>query len=184
MPVGNAVKYSASITPNEQIDLAFKSGGYVGSIMQVRGADGRMRSLDLGDYVKAGTVLASVRSAEYQDRIAQAEADLAKAQAAHEQSKLSFERTSALFVADAIEHNFHDVNKLLPTYAVLSRMRVTSSTDVLASAERVIDHIISTYSQPNLTPEQIRSKAATHDDPLHEFSNICRCEPESLWKGL
>jgi RND family efflux transporter MFP subunit len=97
MSVGNAAKYSASITPNEQIDLAFKSGGYVGSIMQVRGADGRMRSLDLGDYVKAGTVLASVRSTEYQDHIQQAEADLAKAQAAHEQARLSFERTSTLF---------------------------------------------------------------------------------------
>jgi RND family efflux transporter MFP subunit len=97
MPVGKAASYSASITPNEQIDLTFKSGGYVGSIKQVRGADGRMRSLDMGDYVKAGTVLASVRSSEYRDRIQQAEADLAKAQAAHEQAKLSFERFSTLF---------------------------------------------------------------------------------------
>jgi multidrug efflux system membrane fusion protein len=56
-----------------------------------------MRSLDMGDYVKAGTVLASVRSSEYQDRIEQAEADVAKAQAAHEQAKLGFERTSTLF---------------------------------------------------------------------------------------
>jgi multidrug efflux system membrane fusion protein len=60
-------------------------------------SSGRMRSLDMGDYVKAGTVLASVRSSEYRDRIQQAEADLAKAQAAHEQAKLSFERFSILF---------------------------------------------------------------------------------------
>jgi multidrug efflux system membrane fusion protein len=97
VPVGKAASYSASITPNEQVDLTFKSGGYVASIRQVRGADGRMRSLDLGDYVKAGTVLASVRPSDYQDRIHQAEAALANAQAAHEQAKLSFERTSTLF---------------------------------------------------------------------------------------
>jgi multidrug efflux system membrane fusion protein len=83
--------------PNEQVDLTFKSGGYVGSITQRRGSDGRVRPLDVGDHVKAGTVLASVRSAEYQDRIQEVEAELAKAQAAHEQAKLSYERTSTLF---------------------------------------------------------------------------------------
>jgi RND family efflux transporter MFP subunit len=95
--LGNVARYSASIMPNEQIDLTFKSGGYVGSITQRRGADGRVRPLDIGDYVKAGTVLASVRASEYQDRIQLAEAELAKAQAAHEQAKLSYERTSTLF---------------------------------------------------------------------------------------
>jgi hypothetical protein len=55
---------------------------------------------------------------------------------------------------------------------------------VLASAERLIDQIISTYSGPNLTPEQIQSKAAKRDDPLRDFSTICRGELESLWKGL
>jgi hypothetical protein len=71
-----------------------------------------------------------------------------------------------------------------PTYAVLSRIRVSSATDVLASAERVVDQIITTYSEPNLTPEEIRSRAAKRDDPLRDFSSICRCELESLWKGL
>jgi multidrug efflux system membrane fusion protein len=97
MPVGDATSYSASITPNAQIDLTFKSGGYVSSIRQVRSSDGRVRSLDMGDYVKAGTVLASVRASEYQDRIQEAQADLGKAQAAHEQAQLSFERISTLF---------------------------------------------------------------------------------------
>jgi multidrug efflux system membrane fusion protein len=97
IPLNKIARYSASIAPNEQIDLTFKSGGYVGTIAQRRGADGRIRPLDVGDYVKAGTVLASVRPTEYQDRIQQAEADLAKAQAAHEEAKLSFERTSTLF---------------------------------------------------------------------------------------
>jgi hypothetical protein len=91
---------------------------------------------------------------------------------------------SARAVADAMEHHFQDPNKLVPTYAVLSRIRVSSSADVLASAERVVQHIIASYAQPNLTPEEIHSKAANRDDPLRDFSSICRLELESLWQGL
>jgi hypothetical protein len=101
-----------------------------------------------------------------------------------EQLYSDFINESARVLADAMEHNFHDPNKLVPTYAVLSRIRVSSSTDVLTSAERVVDHIIATYSEPNLTPEEIQSMAAKHDDPLLDFSDICRRELESLWKGL
>jgi len=94
--VGKAAKYSASIVPNEQTELIFKSGGYVASIMQVKGADGRMRSLDVGDRVKRGIVMARIRSGEYQDHITQAKADLAKANAIYKQAKLSFHRAEVL----------------------------------------------------------------------------------------
>ena len=102
-----------------------------------------------------------------------------------EQLYSDFISESARAMVDAIAHSFQDPNKLAPTYAVLSRIRVSSSTDVLASAERVVDQIISTYSEPNLTSEEIQSRAAAKDDdPLRDFSTICRCELESLWKVL
>ena len=100
-----------------------------------------------------------------------------------EQLYSDFISESARAFADALQHNFQDLDKLIPTYALLSRIRVSSSAAVLASAERLIDQIISTYSGPNLTPEQIQSKAAKRDDPLLDFSSICRGELESLWKG-
>jgi hypothetical protein len=101
-----------------------------------------------------------------------------------EQLYSEFIGESARALADAMEHNFRDLNKLVPTYAILGRIRVSSSSDVLASAERVVDHIISTYSEPNLTPEEIQSMAARREDPLRDFSNICRRELDSLWDGL
>jgi hypothetical protein len=101
-----------------------------------------------------------------------------------EQLYSEFISESARALADAMEHNFRDLNKLIPTYAVLGRIRVSSSNEVLASAERVVDHIMATYSKPNLTPEDIQSMAAKREDPLRDFSDICRCELESLWKGL
>ena len=111
LSVGKAARYSASIVPNEQIELMFKSGGYVGAITQVRGADGRIRALDVGDFVKAGTVLASVRPTDYRDRITQAEADLAKAKAAQEQAKLSFDRASILFTGESATKPEYDQAK-------------------------------------------------------------------------
>ena len=94
---GSETRYSANIVPNAQVDLAFKSGGYVQSIRQVRGADGRMRNLDTGDWVAQGTVLAVVRQKDYLDQREQAKAQLARAQADHEQAKLNFDRTTALY---------------------------------------------------------------------------------------
>ncbi|HMC73259.1 MAG TPA: hypothetical protein VKG87_03065, partial [Terriglobales bacterium] len=70
---GSETRYSANIVPNAQVDLAFKSGGYVVSIRQVRGADGRMRNMDTGDWVTRGTVLAVVRQQDYTDRREQAQ---------------------------------------------------------------------------------------------------------------
>jgi iron-sulfur cluster repair protein YtfE (RIC family) len=87
-------------------------------------------------------------------------------------------------MADAIQHDLQDPNMLTPAYALLSRIRLSSSTNVLASAERVIQHIINTYSEPNLTPQEIQPKAAKAEDPLREFSNICRAELEAMQKQL
>jgi hypothetical protein len=66
-----------------------------------------------------------------------------------EQLYSDFISESAHALADAVHHNLQDPNNLTPTYALLSRMRLSSSTDVLASAERVIQHIVNTYSEPN-----------------------------------
>jgi hypothetical protein len=101
-----------------------------------------------------------------------------------EQLYSEFISESSRALADAMEHSSEGLNKLIPTYAVLNRVRVSSTTDVLASAERVIEHIMAAYSGPNLTPNEIQSKAAHRDDPLRAFSNICRSELESLWQGL
>jgi multidrug efflux system membrane fusion protein len=94
---GSETRYSANIVPNAQVDVAFKSGGYVVSIRQIAGIDGRLRSVDTGDWVSRGTVLAVVRQQDYTDRREQAQAQLARAQADYDHAKLSFDRTSNLY---------------------------------------------------------------------------------------
>src|SRR5246500_5701216 len=101
-----------------------------------------------------------------------------------EQLYSDFISESAHALADAIQHNLQDPNNLTPAYALLSRIRLSSSIDMLASAERIIQHIINTYSEPNLTPEEIQSRAAKREDPLREFSDICRAELEAMHSQL
>jgi multidrug efflux system membrane fusion protein len=54
--VGSAARYSASIVPYTQVNLAFQSGGYVDHVRQVKSANGGMRNIDQGDWVTKGTV--------------------------------------------------------------------------------------------------------------------------------
>src|SRR4029077_16678339 len=77
---------------------------------------------------------------------------LAKRVFYREQLYSDFISESAHALADAIQHNLQDPNNLTPAYALLSRIRLSSSSDVLASAERVVEHIINTYSESRESP--------------------------------
>jgi RND family efflux transporter MFP subunit len=95
--VGNAARYSASIVPSSQVNLAFQSGGYINRIRQVKGTDGNMRNIDQGDWAAEGTVLAVVDQQNYQDKLSQAKSQLAAYQAELDKAKLTFDRTSTLY---------------------------------------------------------------------------------------
>ncbi len=94
---GSSNTYSANIQPYQQVDLAFKSNGYLESIRQVRDANGHMRNIDQGDWVKKGAVLATVSQDDYQQKLQQANAQLDRAKASYERAKLSFDRMETLY---------------------------------------------------------------------------------------
>ena len=96
-----------------------------------------------------------------------------------------FINESARLIVDALERDVGDLKNLIPAYALVSRIRLSSSPDVLASAEGVIAEIIGTYSKPNITLEQIRSRPTIgDDDPLRRFSDVCRAELESMQRQM
>lgn len=114
--------YSASILPNRQVNLAFKVNGFVESIYQVRGPDGRPHSVDIGDVVKQGTALAQVRVKDYQLQVSQASgqakqardteqaarAQLAQAEAAATKAAEDFDRADALFKKTSLTKSDYD----------------------------------------------------------------------------
>lgn len=127
-----------------------------------------------------GSAVATWITARHQDR-----RDLLGRQIARREALYSdFIGESARLLLDAMQHNASDVQKMLPVYALVSRIRLSSSEPVLQKAEQIIKTIVSTYPQPNLTAEQIESQAVNGQDPLRQFSEICRTELDSLQRHL
>jgi RND family efflux transporter MFP subunit len=105
---GEAFRYSASIIPYAQVDLAFRTSGYVTEIKQVRGADGRVRDIGTGDYVEKGMVLAQVRLEDMKNQVAQAQAQLGQAMAQHTQADQDFGRAKVLFSTQSLTKPDYD----------------------------------------------------------------------------
>jgi RND family efflux transporter MFP subunit len=99
---GGGLRFSAVVTPDSQVPLAFRIPGYVISLKQVRGQGGGMRDIAEGDPVSQGAVLAQIRSTEYQDKVHQTDFQMKAEEAAAEKAKLDFERASRLFASDSI----------------------------------------------------------------------------------
>lgn len=116
MTMESSLKYSASLLPYRQVNIAFRVGGYVQTVHQVKGADARVRNVDIGDLVPAGTVLGQIREKDYDLQLAQAsgqasaahenenaaKAQLAQAEAGAAKAALDFERARALLESRAI----------------------------------------------------------------------------------
>ena len=105
---GEALRYSASILPYAQVDLAFRTSGYVTGVTQVRGADGRIRDIGTGDYVEKGTVLAQVRLEDMKNQVAQAQAQLDQAVAQHTQADQDLGRAKVLFSTQSLTKPDYD----------------------------------------------------------------------------
>lgn len=105
------VTYSANIVPYAQVPLLFKSGGFVTTILQRKGADGRVRNVQQGDFVKKDTVLATVRQDDYRNVVEQAKGQLEQAQAAQVKAEQDMKRASALLAANAMTQANFDATK-------------------------------------------------------------------------
>jgi RND family efflux transporter MFP subunit len=103
-----AVNYSASLVPYTQVSLSFKSSGYVVKILQRTGADGRVRNIQQGDYVKKGTVLATVRQDDYQHTVEQYAGQVEQAKAGAQKAQQDFARAQALYAANAMTQPDYD----------------------------------------------------------------------------
>ena len=105
---GETLRYSASIVPFAQVDLMFRSSGYVTNVRQVRGADGRTRDIGTGDYVEQGVALAHIRREDLQNQVAQTQAQLDQAVAQHTRADLDLQRAKALYSTQSLTKPDYD----------------------------------------------------------------------------
>ncbi|MBV9341323.1 MAG: efflux RND transporter periplasmic adaptor subunit [Acidobacteria bacterium] len=98
----DGLRFSAVVMPDSQVPLAFRIPGYVISLKQVRGQDGRMRDIAEGDRVTRGAVLVRIRSSEYEDKVRQASSQAAAADAVASKAQLDFDRAKRLYASESI----------------------------------------------------------------------------------
>jgi RND family efflux transporter MFP subunit len=88
---GGGLRYSATVEPDAQVAVAFRVSGYVENV-----------AVEEGDRVSRGTVLARIRASDYAEKLGQASASQAEAQAALEQARGDLARARTLFSANAL----------------------------------------------------------------------------------
>jgi hypothetical protein len=88
---------------------------------------------------------------------------------------------------DALDHTLDNPDKLLLTYALQNRIRLTSSDAVVAAADQTLHSILKQYFEQNITQQQLRELSLSliddqrkRDDPLKPFSEVCRKELRAL----
>jgi RND family efflux transporter MFP subunit len=95
-------RYSGSLEPIARVDMAFRVGGYVDRIGQVRGDDGALRTLAEGDFVTRGSMLARIRSEDYAQKVATARAGLGQARSEAKLAEMELGRSQKLYASNAI----------------------------------------------------------------------------------
>lgn len=82
---------------------------------------------------------------------------------------------------DALAHGLDKPETMLSAYALLNRIRLSSSDAVLAQAENLVRRIAEQYFSPNFSLEEIRAMTQSLEgDPLKSFGEACRAELQSI----
>jgi hypothetical protein len=83
---------------------------------------------------------------------------------------------------DAIVSNDPQVAEIVDLYAMVSIMRVVSSPQTLASAEKIMLETNQVYFEPNKTVRELyeQIKSGNGIDPLKEFSEAARAELQAF----
>jgi hypothetical protein len=79
--------------------------------------------------------------------------------------------------AHALVHDAAEPSDLVGLYSKIGKMRIQSSSKVVASAESAARTIMETYLAPNKTFPQLQDEISRHSlDPLRDFGDACREE--------
>ena len=136
----------------------------------------------LGSLVGASATIATAwLTQRTQARRASVETEIRKREALYGE----FIAEGSKLLIESIDHKLDDPERLYSLYAVLNRIRLVASDDVLAAADRTSTQIVERFFRPNLSPQEMRQLVLTRpDDPLKEFSEVCRRELRTLQRSI
>ena len=88
-------------------------------------------------------------------------------------------------LADALTHPLEEPSKMVPLYAVMGKLRLFASADVVARADEVMGQIVVIYDQPKV---DFRNPAVRPTqqrvDILRAFGEACRDDLERYRRGM
>ncbi len=131
------IRYSGTVEPNLRVDVAFKVGGYVEGLLQV-GAGGPSRSVQEGDQVTRGAVLATIRDTDYADKRNQALSQLRQAEVSRDYATEESERADRLFAATSVTKVDRDGAK---TKLDVARAQVDGARALVQEADHALADI-------------------------------------------
>jgi hypothetical protein len=83
--------------------------------------------------------------------------------------------------ADAKLNDNPPVQEIVALYAMVSRMRIVSSPEIVACAEKIMQTTTDTYFAPNMTFRELHDLIRSGSlDPLKDFSELTREELQSM----
>ena len=83
------------------------------------------------------------------------------------------DEASRLFT-DALSHEFDDPSKFVRLYALIAKLRLFASVDVVSKADEVMRRILEIYDRPNIDFSKPDSRRTPEVDLLRAFSEACR----------
>jgi hypothetical protein len=93
-----------------------------------------------------------------------------------------FIRQGTGFYAKALSQRMENIDEIVTMYALLNRIRLFASRNVLEAAEAFVKKLVVKYGEKNMTIEQIESAALEqHADPLSDFALKCRSELREVY---
>jgi hypothetical protein len=101
------------------------------------------------------------------------------AKSQHQELYRSFVEEASRLYADALFNDPPETSKLVELYALISRMRIVSSDEVIHAAEKAGRMIVETYLSPNRTFGDLPGLLDAMD-PLRDFSEASRREMQTL----
>ena len=91
---------------------------------------------------------------------------------------------AARLQVDSLEHQMEKPVNLVAIYALVNRIRLNASDEVVQAATDALEAIIESYRRPAMTAEQISRGAYLEvPDPVKDFGQACRKELTRLYRA-
>ncbi|QEE28883.1 hypothetical protein FTW19_13275 [Terriglobus albidus] len=93
-----------------------------------------------------------------------------------------FIRQGTLCYAKALSQNLQNVDEIVAMYALVNRIRLFASAEVLKAAEDFVKKLVQKFGENNMTIDEMKMVALEqHVDPLNDFALKCRHELRKVY---